>query len=54
MNEEIAVLPCNIKHIFHSGCIAKWLHKNDVCPRCKSEVINLSYNSDPEVTSPLP
>lgn len=31
----ITVLRCNIKHIYHEGCIEEWLNKNTVCPICK-------------------
>lgn len=37
---EILVLPCNIKHCFHIGCIRLWLKKSPDCPLCKKNVFN--------------
>lgn len=31
--EKVALLDC--KHIFHIGCLDKWLHENNCCPNCK-------------------
>ena len=44
-SELIAVMPCHPQHYFHSDCVQAWFTKNDVCPRCKLEIINLSFNT---------
>ncbi|CDW76609.1 zinc finger protein [Stylonychia lemnae] len=38
--DEIVVLNCNIKHIYHKKCIKDWFKRNDDCPRCKVDVIS--------------
>ncbi len=35
---QIKVLPCNRKHIFHKECIDKWLSNNKACPTCRKEI----------------
>jgi len=37
-NQDIVILPCNIKHIYHPNCVKAWLEKNDSCPLCKAQV----------------
>lgn len=36
--ETVKILPCNIKHIFHSKCIETWLSSNVACPTCRKVV----------------
>jgi hypothetical protein len=36
--EEVTVLPCNDKHVFHSACIRPWLDMRDSCPLCKTRL----------------
>ncbi|XP_014492535.1 probable E3 ubiquitin-protein ligase HIP1 [Vigna radiata var. radiata] len=36
--EEIGILPC--QHKYHTNCIRKWLHEKNVCPVCRSEVLD--------------
>jgi hypothetical protein len=36
--ECVKILPCNIKHIFHSKCIETWLSNNVACPTCRKVV----------------
>ncbi|TNV76670.1 hypothetical protein FGO68_gene13543 [Halteria grandinella] len=33
--QEVLLLPCNIKHIYHPACIQGWLSKHKECPLCK-------------------
>ncbi|KAJ6020420.1 hypothetical protein N7540_005924 [Penicillium herquei] len=33
LNETVAVLHC--EHMFHTGCIAQWLHRSNSCPLCR-------------------
>jgi hypothetical protein len=35
----IVVLPCNVKHVYHTNCIKKWLDTHDKCPLCNTNVI---------------
>ncbi|XP_059450813.1 putative RING-H2 finger protein ATL50 [Corylus avellana] len=34
---EAAKLPCS--HVYHRGCIAKWLDTSNKCPLCRSQVV---------------
>jgi hypothetical protein len=34
---EAARLPCS--HVYHRGCIAKWLDTRNKCPLCRSQVV---------------
>ncbi|XP_047175673.1 probable E3 ubiquitin-protein ligase ZFP1 [Vigna umbellata] len=36
--EEIGILRC--QHKYHANCIRRWLHEKNVCPICKSEVLD--------------
>ncbi|KAM7268454.1 hypothetical protein ACFE04_010620 [Oxalis oulophora] len=38
-NSEVISFPC--WHIFHGGCITKWMEKSDSCPMCRSELVNI-------------
>lgn len=38
VNENIRLMPCNRKHIFHKRCIDKWLSHNKACPTCRKEI----------------
>lgn len=38
IGENIKLLPCNKKHIFHTACIDKWLSNNRNCPTCRKEI----------------
>ena len=35
---QITNLSCDYRHYFHSDCIKFWLHRQSVCPLCKTEV----------------
>ena len=36
--EKVSPLHCDIKHVFHTACIKKWLVRNPVCPLCKATI----------------
>jgi hypothetical protein len=38
VSENIKLMPCNKKHIFHKCCIDKWLSHNKACPTCRKEI----------------
>lgn len=38
--DDVVVMPCNLKHIYHPQCIFEWLTKNLVCPLCKATVFD--------------
>lgn len=38
IGENIKLLPCNKKHIFHGACIDKWLSGSRNCPTCRKEI----------------
>ncbi len=39
-NENIKILNCSNKHIFHIVCINNWLKVNNICPLCREEIKN--------------
>ena len=46
---EVAVMPCNSKHVYHPVCIKEWLVKQTQCPLCKVDVFGqrgASINND--------
>ncbi|PIA31069.1 hypothetical protein AQUCO_05300116v1 [Aquilegia coerulea] len=38
MGEEISKMPCSSSHIFHTGCIGKWLEVSNICPLCRHQM----------------
>lgn len=34
-DENMAILPCDGRHMFHAACIKTWLSKRDSCPLCQ-------------------
>lgn len=38
ISDQVKILPCNNKHVFHKTCIEKWLAHNKACPSCRKEV----------------
>ena len=34
---KVTVLPCDVRHYFHSDCIEKWTLKKTNCPLCKAK-----------------
>ncbi|XP_022764197.1 E3 ubiquitin-protein ligase RING1-like [Durio zibethinus] len=34
--EEVALMPCG--HVYHDGCIVRWLETNHMCPLCRYEM----------------
>lgn len=40
VEDNVKVMPCNKKHVFHNNCIDKWLSHNKACPTCRTEISN--------------
>jgi len=38
LKETIYQLPCSDKHIFHSGCLDKWMRVKGNCPVCRANL----------------
>lgn len=38
LNEQIYVLPCSPKHLFHKGCLGHWLRIKNTCPNCRAVI----------------
>lgn len=36
--DEVRVLPCDPKHVFHPQCIDPWFKKKTTCPLCKKDM----------------
>jgi len=39
--DNVWILPCDERHIFHDNCIKSWLRKNNSCPLCQRNVVNI-------------
>ncbi|XP_077147089.1 uncharacterized protein LOC143808388 [Ranitomeya variabilis] len=37
VGEQVTVLPCN--HIFHKGCVCRWLRSSSLCPLCRHQCL---------------
>ena len=37
-NDEIVVLKCSTKHVFHENCIKQWIGKKAECPICRYDL----------------
>ena len=35
---QITVLPCDVRHYFHTKCIQQWLERETNCPLCKAPI----------------
>lgn len=46
INQNIKILPCNRRHVFHSKCIDKWLSHNKACPSCRKEISKKLLNKN--------
>jgi len=44
--DDLAELPCDSKHQFHTKCIKKWLKINNACPLCRKTVGKYSKAKD--------
>jgi len=40
--DDVWILPCDERHIFHDSCIKSWLRKNNSCPLCQKNVVESS------------
>ena len=34
-DDEIIILPCSVKHMFHEGCLSNWVKIRPNCPVCR-------------------
>lgn len=41
MGDEVQVLPCEGRHVFHPPCLAPWLAEHNSCPTCRCELPSL-------------
>ncbi|VWU48121.1 RING zinc finger protein, putative [Hepatocystis sp. ex Piliocolobus tephrosceles] len=39
-SDDIMILPCDKRHFFHVNCLTKWLYKSQVCPICRTNIVN--------------
>ncbi|CRH01062.1 RING zinc finger protein, putative [Plasmodium relictum] len=39
-NDEVMIMPCDKRHFFHVSCLTKWLYKSQVCPICRTNIVN--------------
>lgn len=37
-NVKITPLSCDVRHVFHTDCIVKWMRENNNCPICRAEM----------------
>jgi hypothetical protein len=33
--DEISVMPCTKRHMFHVECLGEWLARSHLCPLCR-------------------
>ena len=33
--DQVTPLRCDMRHTFHSDCIAEWFQENNICPTCR-------------------
>lgn len=38
LEEQVMVLPCSVKHIFHENCIRGWTNVKGNCPICRYDL----------------
>ncbi|CRG93652.1 RING zinc finger protein, putative [Plasmodium gallinaceum] len=43
-NDDVMIMPCDKRHFFHVSCLTKWLYKSQVCPICRTNIVNC-FNS---------
>ena len=36
--QDVIILPCNQKHIFHAHCINEWANRSSTCPLCWNDI----------------
>ena len=43
LNQEVSVLPCSDKHVFHTKCIKGWILIKHTCPICRYDLSEWFY-----------
>ena len=38
--DEVVVMKCDERHLFHEECIKRWLRINSNCPICRAPFMN--------------
>ncbi|ETW27295.1 hypothetical protein PFFCH_05226 [Plasmodium falciparum FCH/4] len=46
--DDVMIMPCDKRHFFHVNCLTKWLYKSQVCPICRTNIVNC-INSKNEI-----
>lgn len=36
--DKVSPMPCDVRHVFHTSCVKKWLKKQHICPLCKKGI----------------
>ena len=50
--EKLKTLPCAGAHVFHSGCMRRWLEQGNSCPTCRQDLTSAASSSKASSSSP--
>lgn len=45
-SDDVMIMPCDKRHFFHVSCVTKWLYKSQVCPICRTNIVQHFNNMD--------